>query len=87
MCGHGGSGWSGHDATQLHYDPFAHPRRAERQEFEDALAEGLYALLTWTKGRRMLTVLTGLISLTRSAGFSAIYSSVLIRRRGGRAIE
>ena len=38
-------GWSGRNATQLHYDPFGQPRRAERQEFGDALAEGLYALL------------------------------------------
>jgi hypothetical protein len=32
-------GWSGRNATQLHYDPFGQPRRAERQEFSDALAE------------------------------------------------
>jgi hypothetical protein len=38
-------GWSGQNATQLHYDPFDQPRRAERQEFGDVLAEGLYALL------------------------------------------
>ncbi len=38
-------GWSGRDATQLQYDPFGHTRRAEREEFGDILAEGLYALL------------------------------------------
>ena len=37
--------WSGRNATQLQYDPFDDPRRAERQEFGDILAEGLYALL------------------------------------------
>jgi hypothetical protein len=36
--------WEGH-ARQLPYDPFEQPLRAERQEFGDALAEGLYALL------------------------------------------
>jgi hypothetical protein len=38
-------GWSGRNAAQLHYDPFRQPRRAEREEFGDVLAEGLYALL------------------------------------------
>jgi len=38
-------GWSGRNATQLRYDPFENPQRAERQEFGDILAEGLYALL------------------------------------------
>ena len=38
-------GGSGRNATQLHYDPFGQPSRAECQEFGDALAEGLYALL------------------------------------------
>ncbi len=38
-------GWSGSNATQLHYDPFDNTRRAEKQEFGDVLAEGLYALL------------------------------------------
>ena len=38
-------GWSGRNATRLHDDPFGQPGRAERQEFGDALAEGLYALL------------------------------------------
>jgi len=38
-------GWSGRDVTQLRYDPFENVERAERQEFGDILAEGLYALL------------------------------------------
>jgi hypothetical protein len=38
-------GWSGLDVTQLPYDPFEDVGRAERQEFGDVLAEGLYALL------------------------------------------
>lgn len=38
-------GGSGRNATQLKYDPFSQPQRAERQEFGDVLAEGLYALL------------------------------------------
>jgi hypothetical protein len=38
-------GWSGCDVTQLPYDPFENVQRAERQEFGDVLAEGLYALL------------------------------------------
>ena len=38
-------GWSGRNAMQLQYDPFSQPQRAERQEFGDVLAEGLYALL------------------------------------------
>jgi hypothetical protein len=38
-------GWSDRNATQLHFDPFDRPQRAERQEFGDVLAEGLYALL------------------------------------------
>jgi hypothetical protein len=37
--------WSGRNATQLRYDPFCDPRRAEREEFGDVIAEGLYALL------------------------------------------
>jgi hypothetical protein len=37
--------WSGRDVTQLRYDPFENVGRAERQEFGDVLAEGLYALL------------------------------------------
>lgn len=32
-------------ATQLHYRPFADPRRAAWQEFGDLLAEGLYSLI------------------------------------------
>lgn len=38
-------GTSGQTATQLRYDPFADPRRAENEEFGDVIAEGLYALL------------------------------------------
>ncbi len=38
-------GWSGRDATQLRYDPFADPQRAAGQEFGDVMAEGLYGLL------------------------------------------
>ena len=38
-------GSSGHTATQLRYDPFADPHRAEAEEFGDVIAEGLYALL------------------------------------------
>jgi len=38
-------GWSGRDATQLCYDPFADPQRAAGQEFGDVMAEGLYGLL------------------------------------------
>jgi hypothetical protein len=38
-------GWSERDVTQLPYDPFENVERAERQEFGDILAEGLYALL------------------------------------------
>jgi hypothetical protein len=38
-------GSSGHEVTQLRYDPFDDVRRAEWQEFGDVLAEGLYALL------------------------------------------
>ena len=38
-------GWSGRNARQLQYDPFEGTRRAERQEFGDVLAEGLYSLL------------------------------------------
>jgi hypothetical protein len=33
------------DAKQAHYDPFASPERARREEFGDVLAEGLYALM------------------------------------------
>ena len=42
---HGRLGSSGHEVTQLRYDPFDDARRAEWQEFGDVLAEGLYALL------------------------------------------
>jgi hypothetical protein len=38
-------GWSERDVTQLSYDPFENVERAERQEFGDVLAEGLYALI------------------------------------------
>jgi hypothetical protein len=38
-------GSSDRHVRQLSYDPFEQPRRAERQEFGDVLAEGLYALL------------------------------------------
>ena len=38
-------GSSGCSATQLPYDPFANPEKAQHQEFGDILAEGLYALL------------------------------------------
>ena len=38
-------GWSGRNVTQLPYDPFEDVGRAERQEFGDVLAEGLYALV------------------------------------------
>jgi hypothetical protein len=38
-------GSSGHEVTQLTYDPFAEPERAAWQEFGDVLAEGLYTLL------------------------------------------
>jgi hypothetical protein len=38
-------GWSGRNATQLCYDPFADPQRAAGQEFGDVIAEGLYSLL------------------------------------------
>jgi hypothetical protein len=42
---HGRLGSSGHEVTQLRYDPFDDARRAAWQEFGDVLAEGLYALL------------------------------------------
>jgi hypothetical protein len=42
---YGRLGSSGHEVTQLCYDPFDDARRAEWQEFGDVLAEGLYALL------------------------------------------
>jgi hypothetical protein len=32
-------------ASQLRYQPFAHPRRAASEEFGDVIAEGLYSLL------------------------------------------
>ena len=38
-------GSSEHTATQLRYDPFANPQRAEAEEFGDVIAEGLYAML------------------------------------------
>jgi hypothetical protein len=43
-------GWSGRDATQLCYDPFADPKRAAGQEFGDVMAEGLYSLLHYRIG-------------------------------------
>lgn len=43
-------GWSERDVTQLRYDPFENVGRAERQEFGDVLAEGLYALLHVNSG-------------------------------------
>ena len=48
-------GTSGHTATQLCYDPFADPRRAENQEFGDVIAEGLYALLEGGWGAEQAT--------------------------------
>ena len=48
-------GWSGRNATQLQYDPFSQPQRAERQEFGDVLAEGLYALLHLGAGAAVAT--------------------------------
>jgi hypothetical protein len=42
---HGQLGSAGRIVTQLRYDPFDDARLAERQEFGDVLAEGLYALL------------------------------------------
>jgi hypothetical protein len=47
---HGRLGSSARIVTQLRYDPFASPLRAERQEFGDVLAEGLYAGLDRGKG-------------------------------------
>jgi hypothetical protein len=44
-------GWSGRNATQLRYDPFENVLRAERQEFGDLLAEGLYSLLHLSEER------------------------------------
>jgi hypothetical protein len=49
-------GWSGRDVTQLRYDPFENVGRAERQEFGDVLAEGLYALLHVGSGVTEATV-------------------------------
>jgi hypothetical protein len=49
-------GWSGRDVTQLPYDPFEDVGRAERQEFGDVLAEGLYALLHVGSGIGDVTV-------------------------------
>ena len=49
-------GTSGHTATQLCYDPFADPQRAENQEFGDVIAEGLYALLEEGLGVEHATV-------------------------------
>jgi len=48
-------GSSDRPATQLRYDPFEPPQRAERQEFGDVLAEGLYALLDEGHGITMAT--------------------------------
>jgi hypothetical protein len=49
-------GWPGRDVTQLPYDPFENFGRAERQEFGDILAEGLYALLHVGSGVMEATV-------------------------------
>ena len=49
-------GWSGRNVTQLRYDPFENVGRAERQEFGDVLAEGLYALLHVGSGVTEATV-------------------------------
>jgi len=49
-------GWSGRDVAQLRYDPFENVERAERQEFGDVLAEGLYALLHVGSGVTEATV-------------------------------
>jgi hypothetical protein len=38
-------GCSDRSAKQLRYDPFRDPKRAEREEFGDVIAEGLYGLL------------------------------------------
>lgn len=48
-------GWSKRNVTQLPYDPFDQPSRAELQEFGDVLAEGLYALLDDGAGIREST--------------------------------
>jgi hypothetical protein len=48
-------GASGLPATQLVYDPFREPARAEWQEFGDVLAEGLYGLLHQGKGAEYAT--------------------------------
>ncbi len=48
-------GWSGRDATQLFYDPFANPQRAAVQEFGDVMAEGLYSLLHYRIGAEHAT--------------------------------
>ena len=48
-------GWSGRDATQLWYDPFADPQRAAVQEFGDVMAEGLYSLLHYGIGAERAT--------------------------------
>jgi hypothetical protein len=48
-------GASGLPATQLVYDPFKEPTRAEWQEFGDVLAEGLYGLLHQGKGAEHAT--------------------------------
>ena len=48
-------GWSGRDATQLCYDPFANPQRAAVQEFGDVMAEGLYSLLHYRIGAERAT--------------------------------
>jgi hypothetical protein len=48
-------GASGLPATQLVYDPFKEPIRAEWQEFGDVLAEGLYGLLHQGKGAEYAT--------------------------------
>jgi hypothetical protein len=49
-------GSSDRHAAQLSYDPFDQPQRAERQEFGDVLAEGLYALLDEGHGTSSATV-------------------------------
>ena len=48
-------GWSGRNATQLCYDPFADPQRAAGQEFGDVMAEGLYSLLHYRIGAEHAT--------------------------------
>jgi hypothetical protein len=42
---------AGSRAYQLRYDPFADPLRSAGQEFGDVIAEGLYALLHYSRGK------------------------------------